>query len=108
MNTPKTAALAAAALILAATAIGAHAAAPAAAPTVVLHYHAAAAATESGARDLYRRIAFAALQVCPTPIESDLRGAALARQCREDAVSRAVGQVHEQRVVEIAAAHARG
>jgi UrcA family protein len=105
MNTPKTAALAAATLILATTAIAAHAAD--AAPGVVLRYDAAAATTESGARDLYQRIAFAALQVCPAPVESVRASVAQARQCRHDAVSRAVAQVHEQRLVEIAAARAR-
>jgi len=116
MNTRKTAALAAATMILAATAIpAAHAAAPApdaaatadGIPRVVLRYSAADVATERGARDLYQRIATAALQVCPTAIEGDLQGMTRVRQCQAAAVSRAVGQVHEQRLVEIAAAHTR-
>ena len=107
MNTPKNAALAAAALILATTAIAARAAAPDTAPSVALRYDATVAATEGGARDLYQRIALAALQVCPVRTESDLQSVELARQCREAAISRAVGQVHQQRLVEIAAAHAR-
>ena len=106
MSTTKTTTLAAATLILTAALMPAVHAADASAPSVAIRYDAARVATDAGARDLYRRIAIAAERVCPVAVNSDLASARNARQCQADAVSRAVGQVHDQRLVEVAT-HAR-
>jgi UrcA family protein len=106
MNTLKLATFAAATLTLAATLAPVVQAADV--PAITLHYATAKVATEAGARDLYRRIAVAAEQVCPAAVGSDLGSEARTKRCQADAIARAVGQVKEQRVVEIAARARRG
>ncbi|MFI4889374.1 MAG: UrcA family protein [Steroidobacterales bacterium] len=73
-------------------------------PSVVIKYDANQAATERGALELYARLVYAARQVCPSDDTGNLARVALARQCQKDAVARAVNQIHERRLVEIAAA----
>lgn len=77
-------------------------------PSVVLKYSAANVATEQGARELYRRIAAAADEVCPVEFGHNPALAALARQCRLEAIAHAVGSVPERRLVDIAARAHRG
>jgi UrcA family protein len=83
----------------------AHSATTAEAPSVVVKYDAAKAGTESGALELYGRLLYAAREVCPSGDASDLRRLTQSHQCQKDAVARAVTQIHNRRLVEIAAAH---
>ena len=73
---------------------------------VVVKYDADKAATEYGALELYNRLSVAAREVCPNDAELDLGRAMQARQCRKDALARAVSKVKSRRLVEIAAARA--
>jgi len=84
----------------------AQAAPPADVPSAVVKYDPARAATEQGASELYRRIAAAAAQVCPAVSSFGLVLNAQVRQCRQDAIERAVGEIHERHLVEIAAKYA--
>jgi UrcA family protein len=98
---------AAAALLLGATLVAAaHASPDGGAPSVVVRYDARSAATDQGALELYRRLVLAAGQVCPADSVPGAAAARLIRQCRADALARAVSQVPERRLVEIAAARA--
>jgi UrcA family protein len=74
-------------------------------PTVVLHYSDLTLGTESGVDQLYRRIVFAAKQVCPD--EGDLIRQQRAKVCRDQAVARAIAQIHNSRLAEVYAAHAK-
>jgi UrcA family protein len=49
----------------------------------------------------------AARHVCPEESSKDLRVIFATRQCREDAIARAVSKIHQPRLVEIAARHAK-
>jgi UrcA family protein len=97
-----TAAIGAAAALIPAV----HAAPAADVPSVVVKYDAQKAATERGALELYARLVYAARQVCPDPVMGDLSRLALVHQCQKDALNRAVGQIHERHLVEIAASRA--
>lgn len=76
-------------------------------PTIAVKYDPQSITTESGARELYRRIVNAARQVCPDDDVRDLQRTAVARRCRDAAVARAVSEIHEPHLVEIAAGHAK-
>jgi UrcA family protein len=73
-------------------------------PSVIVKYDAVRAATERGALELYGRLVYAARRVCPSDIRTDLAGVAQAHQCQKEALARAVSQIHERHLVEIAAA----
>jgi UrcA family protein len=79
---------------------GAAGAAPASEPTLVVRYDSAALETDVGARQLYARIARAAEQVCPNYSYSRLISSAVLK-CREEAISGAVGKIHNQRLAAI-------
>jgi UrcA family protein len=81
--------------IVAASAAGVSAAATSAvdAPSVVVHYADLDLATPQGAQALYRRIAAAAWRVCPNTDQRDLAAVAQNRNCREEAIARAVHDV---------------
>jgi len=74
-------------------------------PTVVVHYSDLTLGTDSGVNQLYRRIVFAAKQVCPD--ESDLRLQSRVQACRDQAVARAIEQIHNPRLAALYAAHAK-
>ena len=76
-------------------------------PKVVVRYDAEQAATERGALELYARLVYAAEQVCSSGTRSNLWRATLAKQCQKDAVARAVNQIHERHLVDIAAARSK-
>jgi len=76
-------------------------------PSVVVRYDAQSLATESGAREVYFRLVSAARHVCPEESSKDLRVIIATRQCRTDAIARAVSKIHQPRLVEIAAQHAK-
>jgi UrcA family protein len=72
------------------------------APSMVVQYSAAALATDSGTRALYRRLAQAAEQVCPIQTSNIFVSEAVLK-CRQEALTGAVGKIHNQR---LAALHA--
>jgi UrcA family protein len=81
---------------------------PDGAPQVVIKYDRDRIRSEKGARDLYRRIEMAAQAVCPQDRDYDLVHPHPGRQCREAAVARAVSEIHEPRLVQIATGKSRG
>jgi UrcA family protein len=95
---------AAVALIAIAGVATAQAGVPDEAPSVAVKYNATKANTESGALELYGRLAYAAREVCPSDQSQPLALVAQSHQCQKDAVARAVSQIHNRRLVEIAAA----
>ncbi len=74
-------------------------------PTVVVHYSDLALGTDSGLNALYRRIVFAAKQVCPD--QRDLSLQHKVQICRDQAVARAIEQIHNPRLAALHAAHAK-
>lgn len=100
-------ALATAALLAAPTV--ASAAEPAAvAPATTVYYSFSELATDQGTRALYQRITRAARAVCPSYDALDLTAWSAARECQQQAVARAIGQVHNGRLAAVyARAHAR-
>ena len=78
-------------------------------PSVTIKYDASHAATQEGALSLYAQLESAARQVCPNDRAGDLMYAGKVRQCQKQALDRAVSQIHERHLVEIATARsARG
>jgi UrcA family protein len=74
------------------------------APALAVRFSADMLATDSGARALYRRLAQAAEQVCPAqPTETRIVPAAVVK-CREQAITAAVNQIHNQRLAAVHAA----
>jgi UrcA family protein len=71
-------------------------------PSIVVQYNSDALVTDSGTRALYRRLAQAAEQVCPSPSDSRLVSP-LVLECRQEALTAAVSKIHSQR---LAALHA--
>jgi len=89
--------LAALAVAGAASAAGA---APASEPTLVVRYDSAALETDAGARHVYAQIARAAERVCPN-VSYSLLVSHEVLKCREEAISGAVGKIHNQRLAAI-------
>lgn len=100
-------ALATAALAAAPTV--ASAAEPAAvAPATTVYYNFSELATDQGTRALYQRITRAAQAVCPSSDPLDLTAWSESRECKRQAVERAIGQIHNDRLAAVyARAHAR-
>jgi UrcA family protein len=73
------------------------------APAIVVHYNNDALATDSGTRALYRRLAQAAEQVCPSPSDTRLVSAVV-QKCRQEALTAAVNNIHSQRLAALHAA----
>jgi UrcA family protein len=71
-------------------------------PSVVVQYSNDALVTDSGTRALYRRLAQAAEQVCPSQSNTRLVSEVVLK-CRQEALTVAVAKVHNQR---LAALHA--
>jgi len=77
-------------------------------PSVVVRYSDLNLGTDTGVNQLYRRIVFAARQVCADP--GDLRNLSLQHKiqvCRDQAVARAIEQIHNVRLAAVHAAHAK-
>lgn len=70
--------------------------------SMVVHYSSDALATDSGTRALYRRLAQAADEVCPSASNTRLVSEPVLK-CRQEALSAAVSKIHNQR---LAALHA--
>jgi UrcA family protein len=67
-------------------------------PSLVVRYNSETLATEDGVQLLYRRIIGAANRVCPDESIRDLGAAARVRQCRAQAVARAVQHIGNSRL----------
>jgi UrcA family protein len=76
-------------------------------PSVVVKYDPASLSNDAGARVLYRRIVAAAGQVCPADDRRNLRLAAMIRECREQAIARAVHQIDDPRLAAVYATSAK-
>jgi UrcA family protein len=75
------------------------------APRLVVRYTRESLATDSGVRDLYRRIVSASRRVCAVDDVRDLHAVHLVEACRERAVARAIEQINN---AQLAAQHASG
>ena len=73
-------------------------------PTTTVRYDDLDLATPAGVNALYHRIANAATEVCPSPDIRDLTAATFARQCRVEAVARAVRDVNNPQLAVVHAA----
>jgi UrcA family protein len=77
------------------------------APQAIVKYADLDIESDAGALALYRRIASAAHEVCPDNGTRDLRRWQAARECRDQAMARAISQVGSVRLAAIRAARAR-
>jgi UrcA family protein len=77
------------------------------APAISVRYSDLNLSTEQGNVTLYRRIVFAAHQVCPTNNGPNARLAAQAQRCVDEAVARAVKDIESPRLAELQAARGR-
>jgi UrcA family protein len=76
-------------------------------PSVVVRYGDLSLATDSGVNALYRRIVHAAKAVCPEETIDNLAARPIIQSCREQAIARAIAQIHNTRLAEVHAAHAK-
>jgi UrcA family protein len=76
-------------------------------PTVVVKYSAESLATDAGVHQLYRRIMYAAKQVCPEPSINDLIFRQKVAECRDQAVARAIRQIDNPRLAALHASHSK-
>jgi len=76
-------------------------------PRMVVTFSPAMLDTDSGARAVYHRIAKAAEQVCPN-VSYSLLVSETVLKCRAQAISAAVGKIHNQRLAAIHAARRLG
>lgn len=75
-------------------------------PSIVVKYSDQSLATDDGALALYRRLTSAAKRVCPDA-SKDLSRLAIAQQCRNEAVARAIRQIDNSRLAALHAAHSK-
>jgi len=85
----------------------AHAASAQNLPQVVVSYGDLDLSSSDGVRELYKRIDFAASQVCPYPNAREIAQVALNRSCRNEAISRAVRDVKSPQLVALRAEHVK-
>jgi UrcA family protein len=76
-------------------------------PRTTVHYNPQSLDTESGARAFYSRLVKAAAEVCPQDSESPHWITAQVRECRAQALARAVFQVNNPRLAAVYAASSR-
>jgi UrcA family protein len=70
-------------------------------PKVVVSYGDLDLSTTEGARTLYKRISFAAQQVCPYQDDKALSRVAINHACREAAIERAVNSVNSAKLAAV-------
>jgi UrcA family protein len=75
-------------------------------PTVVVKYGDLDLSTRDGARALYKRISYAAAEVCPED-SRDLARHAQAQACREAAIARAVRDINRPQLAALHDAHTK-
>jgi UrcA family protein len=88
-------------------AAGAASAADSDVPSIVVKYSDQSLATDDGAYALYRRLTSAAERVCPDVWSKDLSRRAKAKECRDEAVARAIRQIDNSRLAALHAAHSK-
>jgi UrcA family protein len=76
-------------------------------PTVVVKYSSQSLETDRGVNELYRRIVRAAEKVCPDPSMKNLSALAIAEECRDQAVARAIRQIDNSQLAALYAAHSK-
>jgi UrcA family protein len=76
-------------------------------PSVVVKYSEQSLATGKGVNELYRRIVRAAEKVCPAPSLVNLSALAMAEECRDQAVARAIRQIDNSQLAALYAAHSK-
>jgi len=76
-------------------------------PSIVVKYSEQSLATDEGAYALYRRITSAAEKVCPDLWDKNLSRRARAKECRDEAVARAIRQIDNSRLAALHAAHSK-
>ncbi len=70
-------------------------------PRIVLRYSPDSLASPAGARQLYHRLVRAAEQVCPDDVSVAPFVSQVVRQCRAEAVARAVRDIDSPRLAEV-------
>jgi UrcA family protein len=83
-------------------------AAPDDVPTLIVKYDVQSLDTGDGARALYRRLEFAARQVCPEPATRNLGRLTAVQQCRAEAIARAVRQINNPMLAQVVAGGVTG
>jgi UrcA family protein len=73
-------------------------------PAISVQFNADMLSTDSGARALYRRLARAAEQVCPSELTATRLIPAAVAECRAQAIAGAVDKIHNQRLAAVHAA----
>jgi UrcA family protein len=76
-------------------------------PSIVIHYTNQTLATDRGVQQLYAQIVRAARQVCPDASIRDLGALASVKQCRQQAVARAIHQVDSPELASLHAASSK-
>ena len=76
-------------------------------PSVVVKYSPETLASKVGVNDLYRRITFAARQVCPDALIRDLAAQRHVEACRNQAVARAIQQIDNPSLAALHATHSK-
>lgn len=76
-------------------------------PQIAVHYSDLDLSTSEGTRELYKRIANAAREVCPYPNARALAEVAVNRSCREAAITQAVREVNTPALVALRAEHVK-
>jgi UrcA family protein len=72
-------------------------------PGIVVRFNSDTLSTETGTRTLYRRLEYAAKQVCPMASNTRLVNERV-QKCRDEALTAAVNKIHNQRLAELHAA----
>ena len=76
-------------------------------PSVTVKYSQDSLASSDGVSDLYRRISFAAKQVCPDGSVRDLASQQQVQACRRQAVARAIAKIDDSRLAALHAGHTK-
>ena len=76
-------------------------------PQVAVSYSDLDLTTSEGTRELYRRIASAAREVCPYPNARSLDELAVNHSCRETAIAKAVRAINSPALVALRAEHVK-
>jgi UrcA family protein len=77
------------------------------APSLVVHYSSATLATQAGVHTLYQRLVQASRQVCPDSSIRDLGADARVRQCRDQAIARAIREINNPQLAALYATSQR-
>jgi UrcA family protein len=76
-------------------------------PSIVVKYSDQTLATDSGVKDLYAQIVRAAKQVCPDISIRDLRLQYEVKQCRDQAIAKAIRKIDNSQLAALYAAHSK-